>query len=85
MVLGVLALACVGALGWLLADALRENHLRYTVEDEKWHAAFERILAAPVPPGPLPGRPDAGSVTDETHDWRLLPAQPEHRPSESIE
>jgi hypothetical protein len=81
VVLVALALAAVAVLGWLVVDRVRERHLRYAAEEEKWHAAFERILAAPVPPGLVPASPatdaavhtDTHTDTGEIHGWRLLP------------
>jgi hypothetical protein len=57
MVLIALGLVVVGLLGWLVADAVRADHHRYAGEEESWHAAFDRILAAPMLPGVGDGAP----------------------------
>ena len=64
----------VGLLGWLVADALRAAHHRYAVEAESWHAAFDRILAAPMLPGVGDGAAaDTAGAADEPREWRLVP------------
>ena len=74
MVLIALGLVVVGLLGWLVADALRADHHRYDVEEESWHAAFDRILAAPLLPG-VGGdaAEDTAGAADEPREWRLVP------------
>jgi len=51
MVLIALVLVAASLFGWLVVDAVRNDHHRHAPEEERWHAAFDRILAAPLPPG----------------------------------
>ena len=76
MALIALLLVGSGVAGWLVADALHENHHRYRVEEERWHDAFERILAARLPPGPV--APVADPAPEDPREWRLVPASAQH-------